>query len=152
MKRLAVVLIIGVLWIGFSENIIAGQKGTEVFTNLGGFIPHSGAGIFFVGANIDQNLGSSLMLTGDANVMWFLYIPVGFEYGGILNFKIKNTFFGAGISRWTPFGCGGETMLKMNIGIKMEKVRASLFIYTDLGNPFEHGNVLVGIQAGYQLK
>jgi len=154
MKRLAIVLMIVIVCIGFSENLIAEQKATEVFTNFGGFILHSGAGLFFIGANIDHNLGRYLVLTGNANVLWYLYLPIAFEYAGVLNFKVKNAFFGCGISRLQSFWGGGEgvTLLKMNIGIKTKKIRASLFIYSHFENTFESENTIMGVQIGIRIK
>lgn len=108
---------------------------------------------WYLGINGDFHFGNVLMLSPEFNLIThrFRFNVFVLEPAVLLNLKLADFFFGAGIQKywiisggqdqWTAFG------LKLNAGFRSGWSRIAFFATTPFNNLFE--DMLIGLQVGF---
>lgn len=106
------------------------------------------------GAALDIHIGPLLMITPECDIIVykFEFDPVILAPAVIANIKLKNFFFGAGITKWFLIGDSIGTVesdfaLKANLGLRTSNLRLTLYGISYFDNFFDY--LLIGITLGF---
>jgi len=155
-----IVIVIAFLFIAFSFS--AGQLnaqdiGMNFYINFGLLTDDSFAFndyLWSTGANLDIHIGPLLMITPECDIIVykFDFDPVILAPAVMANIKLKNIFFGLGITRWFLIGDSvgtieGDFGLKMNVGLRTSNLRILLYGVSYFDNFFDY--LLFGVSLGF---
>ncbi len=158
MKKTPIVVMI--LFVAFSlptQSLNAQDIGMNFYINFGLWTDDSFSFsdyMWSAGANLDIHIGPLFMITPECDIIVykFDFDPVILAPAVMANIKLKNFFFGLGITKWFLIGDSvgsieGDFALKMNLGLRTNNLRITLFGVSYFNNFFDY--VLFGISLGF---
>ena len=158
MKKILVVLIALFVLFSFSPKHLNAQDiGMNFYINFGLLTDDSFSFsdyLWSAGANLDIHIGPLFMITPECDIIVykFDFDPIILAPAVIANIKLKNFFFGAGITKWFLIGdsvgtVAGEFALKANLGIRTNNLRLTLYGISYFDSFFDY--LLIGITLGF---
>lgn len=158
MKKTIVVIAILFIALSFSTRQLNAQDiGMNFYINFGLLTDDSFSFndyLWSTGANLDIHIGPLFMLTPECDIIVykFDFDPVILAPAVMANIKLKNIFFGLGITKWFLIGDSVGTVesdfgLKMNVGLRTSNLRVLLYGISYFENFFDY--LLIGISLGF---
>lgn len=160
MKKLCVLLMLGILFLSFSaelkaEDGCAKEKGVDFFVNVGAITDDSFSFdpfLWYLGTNLDIHFGKYLMLSPEVDVVTykFKFDTFWLQPAVLLNVKLRCFFVGAGIGKYFLISgddyVSTDVHLKLNAGFRGKHVRVRIFADMDFDSLFK--DMLLGFQIG----
>jgi len=110
--------------------------------------------LWTVGANLDFNIGSALMLSPECDIIVykFNFKPLWLAPAVTLNFRAGGFYVGGGVGKFLVIGSGydlsSDLLLKFNAGFKGNGLKLQAYVWTPLGDEaFE--DFVVGAALGF---
>jgi hypothetical protein len=158
MKKTMVVLIAVLVALSFSAKSLEAQDiGMNFYINFGLLTDDSFSFNDYLwsgGAALDIHVGPLLMITPECDIIVykFEFDPVILAPAVMANIKLKNFFFGAGITKWFLIGDStgtieGDFALKANLGLRTNNLRLTLYGISYFDNFFDY--LLIGVTLGF---
>lgn len=158
MKKIVVALFVVVAVLSFSPRPLSAQDiGMNFYINFGLLTDDSFSFddyLWSTGANLDIHIGPLLMITPECDIIVykFDFDPIIVAPAVLANIKLKNFFFGAGVTKWFLIGdtvgtIEGDFALKANLGLRTNNLRLTLYGITYFDNVFDY--LLIGITLGF---
>lgn len=158
MKKIIVVIAILFIVFSFSARQLNAQDiGMNFYINFGLLTDDSFSFndyLWSTGANLDIHIGPLFMITPECDIIVykFDFDPVILAPAVMANIKLKNIFFGLGITKWFLIGDSvgtieGDFALKMNVGLRTSNLRVLLYGISYFDNFFSY--LLFGVSLGF---
>lgn len=158
MKKIPIVVMTLFIVFSFSTQPLNAQDiGMNFYINFGLLTDDSFSFsdyLWSVGANLDIHIGPLLMITPECDIIVykFDFDPVILAPAVMANIKLKNVFFGLGITKWFLIGDSvgtieGDFALKMNLGLRTSNLRITLYGVSYFDSFFDY--FLFGISLGF---
>lgn len=158
MKKIIVVIAILFMVLSFSTRQLNAQDiGMNFYINFGLLTDDSFSFndyLWSTGANLDIHIGPLFMITPECDIIVykFDFDPVILAPAVMANIKLKNIFFGLGLTKWFLIGDSvgtieGDFALKMNVGLRTSNLRVLLYGVSYFDNFFDY--LLIGISLGF---
>jgi hypothetical protein len=158
MKKVSIIFAILIILLSFSsQNLKAQDIGMNFYINFGLLTDDSFSFndyLWSAGANLDIHIGPLFMLTPECDILVykFDFDPVILAPALMANIKLKNFFFGAGITKWFLIGDStgtieGDFALKVNLGLRTSNLRLLLYGVSYVDDLLDY--LLLGVSLGF---